>query len=103
MQKLHTDMVDKLAVKADLREVERSVPQKVRGGGRGGSYYCLSAWSHQIVMHLSCCVVCNQVDEVYRAVMGEVKGLQKDLARAATKEEFHVLLASKVCIVILTS
>jgi hypothetical protein len=57
-------MTDKLAVKADLREVERSVPQKV--------------------------------DEVYRSLMGEVKSLQKDISRAATKEEFHVLLASKV-------
>lgn len=57
-------MTDKLAVKADLREVERSVPQKV--------------------------------DEVYRLLMGEVKAMQKDLARTATKEEFHVLLASKV-------
>lgn len=64
VQKVQDDFADKIELKADLREVERSVPQKV--------------------------------DEVYRALMGEVSALQKDLHRAATKEEFHVLLASKV-------
>jgi hypothetical protein len=59
-------MNTKLATKADLREVDRAVPQKV--------------------------------DEVYRQLMTHLSSMQKDIGRAATKEEFHVLLATKVSI-----
>ncbi len=46
--------------------------------------------------YISSSTINVKVDEVYRTLMGEVKAMQKDINRSATKEEFQVLLASKV-------
>lgn len=66
INKLVGEMNDRLSEKADVREVERAIPQKV--------------------------------DEVYRNLLSQMNGLHKDLGRTVTKDEFHQLLASKVCV-----
>ena len=38
----------------------------------------------------------KSVDAVYKSLNGQMNALQKDLGKAATKEDFHHLLSNKV-------
>ena len=42
----------------------------------------------------------KSVDAVYKSLSAQISSLQKDLGKAATKEDFHHLMTNKVVVVV---